>query len=333
MTTQELHIELDLLLQKVNSHWNQNLLPQEKDLFLNREVTRFIKQRLSRLSNLKGVALFDTIKRTIDLVPLLKTVSLPVIFDNNKEARIMLPFDYLYYVSAGLTTCCVCANKELITGTYYELEFSPIKERTSLPLVFRNGLYSFTIEQSDIPDDYLIEHQIPIYKNNIMLINALMILLNKKNNTLIEFSYNNRTNKIIARCSTSFSLNGEQAKLYSYKRYEKFTTDLTSTVRIENEEFKTNASNSYLSGSKDESCLAYLRNDSVNFIVPNGVIYGVCHLTYICKPSKINLSLQSDCNLSDETMEEIVANTAQRLHGVIGTDNYEKYVKENVLIE
>lgn len=32
-------------------------------------------------------------------------------------------------------------------------------------------------------------------------------------------------------------------------------------------------------------------------------------------------------------MEEIVANTAQRLHGVIGTDNYEKYVKENVLIE
>ena len=81
----------------------------------------------------------------------------------------MLPFDYLYYVSAGLTTCCVCANKELITESYYELEFSPIKERTSLPLVFRNGLYSFTIEQSDIPDDYLIEHQIPIYKNDLSL--------------------------------------------------------------------------------------------------------------------------------------------------------------------
>ena len=160
-----------------------------------------------------------------------------------------------------------------------------------------------------------------------------MILLDKKNNTLIEFSYNKRTNKIIARCSSSFSLNGEQAKLYTYKRYKNFTTDLTATVRIENEEFKTNASNSYLSGSKDESCLAYLREDSVNFILPKGVIYGVCHLTYICKPSKINLSLQSDCNLSDETMEEIVANTAQRLHGVIGTDNYEKYVKENVLIE
>lgn len=46
-----------------------------------------------------------------------------------------------------------------------------------------------------------------------MLINALMILLNKKNTTLIEFSYNNRTNKIIARCSTSFTLNGEQAKV------------------------------------------------------------------------------------------------------------------------
>ena len=333
MTTQELHIELDLLLQKVNSHWNQNLLPQEKDVFLNREVTRFIKQRLNRLSNLKGTALFDTIKRTVDLVPLVKTVPLPVIFKNKKEAQIMLPFDYLYYVSSGLTTCCTCSNKSIETATYYELEFSPIKDLDSLPLVFNNGLFSFSILREDIPAEYLIEHKIPIYKNEIMLINALMVLLNKKNTTLIEFSYNNRTNKIIARCSTSFTLNGEQAKSYPYKCYEGVSNDLVATVRIENEEFKTNAQNSYLSGSKDESCLAYLRKDTVEFIVPNSVIYGTCYLTYICKPTKINLSLQSDCNLSYETMEEIVANTAQRLHGVIGTDNYEKYVKENVLIE
>ena len=71
MTAQDLHIEIDLLLQKVNTHWNQNLLPQEKDLFLNREVTRFIKQRLNTLSNIKREALFDTVKRTVDLSSIL----------------------------------------------------------------------------------------------------------------------------------------------------------------------------------------------------------------------------------------------------------------------
>ena len=42
------------------------------------KVTRFIKQRLNKLSNIKGQALFDTVKRTIDLVPLLKTIPLSV---------------------------------------------------------------------------------------------------------------------------------------------------------------------------------------------------------------------------------------------------------------
>lgn len=55
----------------------------------------------------------------------------------------MLPFDYLYYVSSGLTTCCTCSNKSIETATYYELEFSPIKDLDSLPLVFNNGLFLF----------------------------------------------------------------------------------------------------------------------------------------------------------------------------------------------
>lgn len=333
MTIQELHIEIDLLLQKLNSHYNQNLLPQEKDVFLNREVTRFIKQRLNRLSNIKGTALYDTVKRTIDLVPLIKTVKLPVIFDTQKEARILLPFDYLYYISSGLTTCCTCSNKQLITDTYYELEFNPIKTISELPLVFKNGLFSFKIEASDIPAEYLIEHQIPLYKNELMLISALLILLKKKNNTLIDFKYDKVKNKFIARCSTSFTLNGEQAKMKSVKRYEDFDSSLLADVRLEDEEFKIKARKSYLSGSTDESCLAYLRENSVHFLVPNGVIYRWCELTYICKPNQINLYLQSNCNLTDEVMEEVVANTAQRLHGVIGTDNYEKYVKENILVE
>ena len=333
MTVQELHIELDLLLQKLNSHYNQNLLPQEKDVFLNREITRFIKQRLNRFSNIKGTALYDTVKRTIDLIPLVKTVKLSVIFDNQKEAKIMLPFDYLYYISAGLTSCCVCTNKQLVTDTYYELTFDPLSTLSDFPFTVRNGLFSFIIQAADIPDDYLIEHEIPIYKNNLMLIQALLILIQQKNNTLVEFRFDKVLHKFVARSPTSFSVNGKIATLHTFKRYEDFDSSLLAEVRLEDEEFKTKARKSYLSGSTDESCLAYLRENSVNFMIPTGVIYRWCELTYICKPSQINLFLQSNSNLTDAVMEEVVANTAQRLHSVIGTDNYEKFAKENILLE
>ena len=75
MVTSELHVKLEELLQKVNSHWNPNFLPQEKDSFINAEILRFIKQRLSPLSNNKRQGIFDIIKRDQDLNSLLRTIS------------------------------------------------------------------------------------------------------------------------------------------------------------------------------------------------------------------------------------------------------------------
>lgn len=333
MVTQEAHIELDLLLQKVNTHWNQNFLPQEKDLFLNREVTRFIKQRLNRLSNLKGQALFDTIKRTSDLIPLLKTAEVPILKQTSKEARILLPFDYLYYVSSDVGICCKCTSKNIIKQTVYEMEFDAPKSVNDFPYIINAGLFTFTIEASDINSNYLIESQVPYYKNNIMLVKALQILLPKKNNTRVEFKYNKLTNKFIARSYAPFSINYNAAAMQTYDKYEDFDAELFAETRIENEEFWRTAQNSHLSRSTDQSMLCYLRENFMGISLPNGVVYGTARLVYISKPQIIDLSLQSDCNLSDEAMEEIIANTAQRLHGVLGTDNYEKYVRENILIE
>jgi len=94
ITTQELHIALDLLLQKSNSHWNKNFLPQEKDWFLNQEIKKFIKQRLNPLSNDKRLGAFDTIKRVEDLNALQRTL---IVYGAQlaKDVNIPLPFDYL----------------------------------------------------------------------------------------------------------------------------------------------------------------------------------------------------------------------------------------------
>ena len=140
MQAQELHIELDILLQKVNSHYNQNFIPQEKDLFINNEVLRYIKRRIDKLSNRKQTGIFDTIKRTTDLSPLLVTRRLPVMYNENnqKEAKVMLPFDFLYYVSSEVSVCCPCMGNKLYTN--YLQSYQLFASETSTI----NGTLSFT---------------------------------------------------------------------------------------------------------------------------------------------------------------------------------------------
>lgn len=341
MTTQELHIEIDLLLQKINSHWTQNLLPQEKDLFINREITRFINRHIDRLGNKKRTGIFDTIKRTTELAPLLKTRSLPVIYDTiKKEAKVLLPFDYLYYVSSEVSCCCSCVNAELETKGYYTAEISPLKSINNFPLVINQGLYRFTIEPSDIPSDYLIEDNIPAYKNNIMLTNALNLLLEQKNTLDLEVKYNKQTNKFEFRSSSHFSIHYTDASglrpvlttLNSYKGYKALKDSSFSTVDVIDEEFSRDIKSSYLSGAKDEKSLVILRDKEL-FYTFKGVIADYVNLTYLKKPKKIDLLLQSNSELSDSTLEEILSDTAQRIMAIIGSDNYAKYVEEHSIIE
>ena len=67
MTVKEMHIGIDMILQKVNSNVISSFEPEEKDWVLNEEVNRFIKQRLSILSNEKRLGFQDTQKRVDDL--------------------------------------------------------------------------------------------------------------------------------------------------------------------------------------------------------------------------------------------------------------------------
>lgn len=341
MTTQELHIELDVLLQKINSHWNQNFLPQEKDLFLNREITRFIERRIDRLGNKKREGLFDTIKRTVELAPLLKTVKLPVMHDpNKKEVSVLLPFDFEYYVSSELSVCCSCRGLPLNNALYYEAELPPIKNLTSLPLTVTEGLFSFTITPNDIPSDYLIANTVPAYEDSMMLQQALAIAFQEKNDLEIEIKYD-KTRKVFVfrslnyftiRTTTPSGFTSTQIKPTAYKRYEDIQDGLLSAVDVIDEEFAPKIKNSYLSGAKDEKSLVTIRKDKLHYTI-KGVIADYAYLTYLKKPKKIDLLLQSNSELSDTALEKIASDTAQRIMGVISSDNYAKYVEENSLVE
>ncbi len=347
MTTQELHIQLELLLQKVNSHWNQNFLPQEKDTFINREVLKFIKQRLNPLSNIKKQSIFDILKRNQDLNSLVKTVPISVVNINQKEDAYHLPFDFLYYVSSSLDVTPVCGKTILppIDKVLYKVTFPSFKNLNDLEtLVISITQGSVTTEVfnlSMLPEGYLPDDGIDDYKKVFILNNAILNILLKKLPLLnVEVRFDKYLNVFELRSSSTFSISVVENTVVvpspttstSLKGNQQ-PKSLEASIRIVDEEFKSNIKRSSLSRTRDESVVGYLRDTEVILPLQSSVVYNTAYLTYICKPAKVDVFLSHNSDLPDEVLEEVISNTAQTLKGVISSDSYEKFANENLLIE
>ncbi len=346
MTTQELHIQLHLLLQKVNSHWNSNFLPQEIDTFINREILKFIKQRLNPLSNPKRQVVFDTIKRTQDLNSIIKTVPIEVVNINPKEVGYQLPFDFLYYISStvGVTPTCQVDTVDTINKTAHYKSFKPITNYNDVTELIINIGFNLTIIEvfklSTLPPNYLPLDSTESYKKNFIINNAILLKLKELVPSEIEVRYNNSLQIFEFRCSGGFTvevlLNGNPQTIVTHNKtstgYNQ-SNSLDSEVRIVDEEFKTNINRSYLSKAKDESLVGYLRNDSVILPkIPNAVLNNG-FLTYFCKPKKVDVLLNYNSEFPDEVLDEVVSNLVQQIKGIIASDTYEKYSQENLIIE
>ena len=346
MTTQELHIQIDQLLQKVSSHWNSNFLPQEKDAFINREILKFIKQRLNPLSNTKRQSIYDILKRIKDLNALVKTVPLDIVNINPKEAGYQLPFDFLYYVSSEIdaTPTCHVEDKLIVDKPVYYRSIDKVKIINSLlTLSISTTIGSNTTEVFNLnmlPAGYLPVDSIADYKKTFIINNVILSTLRRNLPLGIEVEYNTISNRFVFRSYTPFVLNytlntiaqvviAETKVLKGYKEAE----SLVAEVRIVDEEFKTPINRSFLSSSKDESFVGYLRHDMVILPKVSNVVLSSASLTYICKPAKVDVLLDYNSDFSSEVLDEVIANLVQQLKGVISSDTYEKYSQENLLIE
>jgi hypothetical protein len=108
MTVNEMHIAVNLGVQKIASFQVDNLLPQEIDHELNLAMMRFIKQRFSMTSNRVGKGFEQSQKRIDDLRSLLvehtgSTTTEGQVYTSNYSNvyvdRYTLPLDYLFLVS------------------------------------------------------------------------------------------------------------------------------------------------------------------------------------------------------------------------------------------
>lgn len=345
MTTQELHIQLDILLQKVSSNWNKNFLPQEKDFFINREITKFIKQRLNPQSNSKGLSVFDTLKRIQDLNSLFRTVPRDIV-TNQKEAVFELPFDFLYCISneVDVKNTCNINNITFSNKTIYRSTIKPFQSNTPITegilTITINSIVTQLFNLDDLPSQYIPQDNIQDYKKLFIYNNALLIMIKKNLPKEVEFKYNNLTEVIEFKSNIDYTLNwtintviqpinktNEIIKVVSDE------TSLVSNLEIIDEEFKTQIKLSSLSSSKGKKLKGILRQSDIIIQPAPSVIAKTSHITYICKPNKVDLLLECNSELPDSILDEVIANTAQTLKAVISSDTYEKYTRDNMLIE
>jgi hypothetical protein len=126
MTVNEMHIAVNLGVQKIASFQADILLPQEIDFELNIAMMRFIKQRYNAASNRQGKGFEQSQKRVDDLRNLVVTTSSDTIstggfltdalgtyiYNTNTSniymERATLPLDYLFLVSVSAQVNYVC---------------------------------------------------------------------------------------------------------------------------------------------------------------------------------------------------------------------------------
>jgi hypothetical protein len=362
MSTQELHIELDILLQKVNSSWNKDFLPQEYDLLLNKEITKFIKQRVNPLSNNKRQSVFDTLQRVQNLNSLFRTEVIPVTPINQREVKFLLPFDFFGYISSEVTSYYDCPEKGVVYSNTlsFNRSINPIKslgivleelQEIVISLTYINKFEAVTTVElfklTSLPEQYLPQDDIQDYLKFFIYDNAINKVVKSKLKEIntqardkIEFRFNKETNKFEFKCKSqmeiAYLVNNNPSVVITNDTNIPFLyspTTFDSPVSVIDEEFKSFIKGSNLSNSTEDNTKAILREKEMIITMPIGVSIRHLSLSYICKPIQIDLLLGIDSELPDNVLTEIVSNTAQSLKGIISSDTYEKFTRENTLIE
>lgn len=355
MTIEEMHINVDMDLQKVSTYTQRNLQPQELDYFFNREVIKFIKQRTNPKSNVKQIGTDKTIKRYEDLDDLTKSVELDVRVDSDGEyGTCILPDDYYAYITSKTNVYQLCDN-EVVNGTaktYYKCVF-PL----SFPLSTVLTTYTITLNRTsgnsvifnmaNLPTGYI--QNVDINKQRFMLLKAINILAKENLDTVVsnafhfywerydENFYNNSFILVSELPFTSITVTVNSTPIvYSsqsltYNIYDKISP-LWANNRLIEDEFQFQTGLSKLSKSHANFVSIQLKQMVLKVEFPKTVISKKIKLVYVSKPSILDLVMKRNLNMKDTVVQEIVSNTVRFLKGVFKGD-YETYLNENIMIE
>ncbi len=361
MLASEIHVSLRVLLQKVNTNKSKNFLPQELDMLFNLCLNNFKNKKVDLLSNPKRVSLFDTQTSLDALADLFETTELYPNINNEKEATIMLPFNFYGIIDAKANIAYDCTgttNKVpngfvYINCSLYNLKNINLTDLTDfiINIVYKNKQDVTTtvkvFDYTELPDEFKTQDNVKDYKKSFIIINAMVKLINlelaninTKSKNKIYIKYDNELERLVIN-STQFldvtivsnlpSLQVTKEQVFSTKT--ELLVPLESPLSIVDGEYETFVNNSSLSSSSDINLKATRTREAIKVKIPKRVTLSSITLTYIRFPRQIDYFLGIGSDLPTDIVNKIMADTAQLTKGIIASDSYEKFVSENILIE
>ena len=361
MLASEIHVNLRVLLQKVNTNKSKNFLPQELDMLFNLTLNNFKNKKVDLFSNPKKVSLFDTQTSLDSLANLFETTELYPITTNQKEAIIMLPFDFYGIINAkaniaydcfdcttsipnghSIINCSIAKLKDIVfstTSTFnLALDYKNKQNETKTA-----SLFSY----SELPAEFKTQDDIKDYKKSFIFINAMLKIIKLKLDTInltsknkIYVKYDNVLETLVISSTNFLNVtaitnipNYEVIKEQHFNTKIELKIGLESPISIIDNEYEAFIVNSSLSGSNVNNIKATRTREILTIKIPKNVKLSSIVLTYIRFPRQIDYFLGIGSDLPIDIVNKVMADTAQFIKGIIASDSYEKFVNENILIE
>lgn len=155
MTIQEMHIDIDLGLQRIASYINDDILPEELDRYINMSIEKHISTEFTQ---------FELSQKNIDgLRTLIKSSEINSWFpnftflDGFKIDRVDIPTDYLYTISLYCNIRTTSANTSITEETVAERQERRIINSTDIRVVLgkkiqKDDILALMVDPFNKPD-------------------------------------------------------------------------------------------------------------------------------------------------------------------------------------
>ena len=329
MTIEEMHIEIDLDLQKVNSNIKRNLLSQEKDRYLNRAIKKFINLRSNPKTNIKKEGYEESQKRIDDLQDITVTVPLTLYKHDNYNVKSILPYNYHKKINIDCNVSYGCKNvsdnleestvyirpclftlNDDATDLYKNLKIDLVNNGVVVQTLFDINNYSpYSIGLADL--DLKFELQVLI-RDEINKLDGYQVYWEKFNGKfynnrfiLLTENTNNYTGLHIVTDTLDYTIQFSTISLISISASNLLTQENVS-ARIQSSEDYSGSQSSNFGKSLVSSPLGKIENGLIFIGHDNTFIPTTCNFTYIREPQVVNLVLKQNCDLNDEYHPEII---------------------------
>lgn len=325
MNVQEMHIEINLSAQKINSNYYRKLLDSEIDWLLNKSVDRFIKDRIKQDTDSLG---FDATEIDLDalrtLVVLDRELSTFQVEDDATRAE--LPGNYSYLIDDFSNTIDACDSSNyktatsLITGNINIYAFPITAVSGSAPFYKAMSLKLGNVNVFSVSNLPGLASSNEIFAVRDYIMNQLW--LNAPANVDFYWEKYGSTyipNNILAVTTTtqsavnSITLDSSETNATSSAVSRQFIPVVTAGKlccnRLVRGHFRSNLRSSAFARTTSTSPISAVSDNQIKVYHDKKFIVSKLRISYIRKPAKINLFLNQNCDIATEFHPEICDRT------------------------